>query len=354
MWARGQHRRSNALTLIELVVSVAITSILVGGLVSAVVLATRALPEDIGGRDTVTMAGALVDQMADELSTAQHVYEATATAIKFSVPDRDNDGVDEVLRYTWSGTAGDALQREYNGSAASDVVLDVHEFSLMYESAGVVVEVPGDPNTLENEPLVRVSASRDLFALPVNTDAWWGQSFQPTLPAGAIGWTVSQALVMARQTGSPDGVLRVEVRAVDDAGVPVGDALDRVTVSEARLEADMSPVFVSFPSSPEFKTGTGAAIVISATGGDDEGEVQAVQGVTAPGGGLVHWDGDWSADYSNGLILIVIGDVLMSGDAEEVKKRYLTSVEIELISGPDDSGRIETRVTPLNVPEVGS
>jgi hypothetical protein len=49
------------------------------------------------------------------------------------VADRNNDAVDETIRYEWSGTPGASLTRKYNVAAAVTVLSDVNEFGLSYE-----------------------------------------------------------------------------------------------------------------------------------------------------------------------------------------------------------------------------
>jgi hypothetical protein len=58
--------------------------------------------------------------------------ERTANAVTFKVPDRTGDELPETIRYSWSGTAGDPLQIEYNGSAPATLVADVNQFDLSY------------------------------------------------------------------------------------------------------------------------------------------------------------------------------------------------------------------------------
>ncbi len=96
--------RRRALTLLELVVSMVAMTTLMGGLASALVLASRAIPDDASSSAVALDAYYVADQMAGELFCARSLSERTATAVTFTVADRDNDAVAETIRYAWSGT----------------------------------------------------------------------------------------------------------------------------------------------------------------------------------------------------------------------------------------------------------
>ena len=117
-------------TLLELVVASAGATFLVIGLGSSLYIAAQAVdPSNTPTNAAIQGNSALTDLMADvELATS--FSERTPTAITFSVPDRNNDGNPETIRYAWSGTPGDPLTREYNGGAPATVVDNVHDFAL--------------------------------------------------------------------------------------------------------------------------------------------------------------------------------------------------------------------------------
>jgi prepilin-type N-terminal cleavage/methylation domain-containing protein len=119
-----------AFTLIELSVSTAITGILLVSLASVVVVASKVLPSARGPTDASLAAGLALDQLLAELRFATSITESTATAVTFTVPDRDANGTPETIRYSWAG-ADQPLVREYNGVAA-DVVPSLRGFALRY------------------------------------------------------------------------------------------------------------------------------------------------------------------------------------------------------------------------------
>jgi prepilin-type N-terminal cleavage/methylation domain-containing protein len=138
---RGRPR--TGFTLTELLLSTAIMGILMTGLASAILIASRALPDEGSVGSAVVGSAGVADQIVEELRAAIWIRERTPTAVSFTVPDRDADAVPESIRYAWSGTPGDPLTRQYNGGSVVHVLDDVHEFDLAYDLRMVTEEYPG-------------------------------------------------------------------------------------------------------------------------------------------------------------------------------------------------------------------
>jgi hypothetical protein len=128
---RRSPRQRVGFTLAELVVSLATATLLMAGMMSAILIATRSAKTNPGTALVIDGSLALEDLVA-ELRDAVYFKQRSATVVSFTVPDRDSDGDVETIRYSWSGTLGDSLLREYNGGSAVAVVDDVHAFSLAY------------------------------------------------------------------------------------------------------------------------------------------------------------------------------------------------------------------------------
>lgn len=114
-------------TLMEMVASVAATTILVAGMGSVVMVAARSTSESTVPALQIQASTAL-HEIASELQFAIAFTERTATAVEFTVADRDADAAVETIRYAWSGTPGDPLTRQYNGAAVVDYLANVHAF----------------------------------------------------------------------------------------------------------------------------------------------------------------------------------------------------------------------------------
>lgn len=136
--------RSGGSTLIELLISLSIMTVLLGGLTSAVLIASHSLPT---GNDPLTasvQAGQVVDQIARDLLYATTFSESTNNAVTFTVADRGHGTAGpETIRYAWSGTPGDPLTRQYNSGTVVTVCQSVEAFTLDFKKrVGTLVGMP--------------------------------------------------------------------------------------------------------------------------------------------------------------------------------------------------------------------
>jgi hypothetical protein len=115
-----------------MLVSLAASSVLVGGVASAVFVATQAVVAPSGPTGAAAASASRAAELLAELHFAATVTERTATSVTVTVADRTGDGLAETVRYAWSGTAGDPLTRQYNGGTVAVFAADVHRFSLSY------------------------------------------------------------------------------------------------------------------------------------------------------------------------------------------------------------------------------
>ena len=122
--------RHAGLTLIELVTSMAIMVIVMGGVASSMVIATRAADDRASPPTQTSEAADVVNRIITDLNEALTLSEFTDTSAAFTVPCRDGDGLPETLRYAWSGTPGDPLTLEYDGGSPVNVAENVHAFDL--------------------------------------------------------------------------------------------------------------------------------------------------------------------------------------------------------------------------------
>jgi prepilin-type N-terminal cleavage/methylation domain-containing protein len=134
--------RCRGFTLVEMVVTVAVMSVIMLGVGSAMIIAGHAVP-DAGNPAAASIAAAQVaDQITTELQYATAINSYTANVIEFRVADRDGNDVPETIRYAWSGTPGDPLTRQYNSAAPVTMLDDVHEFTLAYDLTTTTTETP--------------------------------------------------------------------------------------------------------------------------------------------------------------------------------------------------------------------
>lgn|GEM_PF-1931470 len=122
--------RRGGFTLLEMVTSMALMVIVLGGMTSAVVVASRAIDDGTDPGVLTAEAAGVLTEISAEINFARQFDELTVSSVAFRVPDRDGDGRPEKIRYAWSQVAGEPLTREYNGGPAVNIVDKVNRFAL--------------------------------------------------------------------------------------------------------------------------------------------------------------------------------------------------------------------------------
>lgn len=129
----GHLRQRPGLTLAEMVAALTTMSLLLGAMTSAVVVASRALPNPNDPAEKTAAAAEALDQITADLSTAITIKQATPTVLEFTVPDRGHGPAGpETIRYSWSGTPGAPVSRQYNGGTTTTLAADVYQLSFEY------------------------------------------------------------------------------------------------------------------------------------------------------------------------------------------------------------------------------
>lgn len=169
-----------AFSIIELVVGMAAMSVLVLGTSSAIILSSRALPTPTGKLQRTKDTRAALDQVHAELALAVEITELTATTIAFTVADRGHgDPGSETIRYSWSGTAGQPLYREYNGGDKAILSNGVTRFALTSTPGagtltsaprvGLIVNSTGSPSADETARITKLTE----WGFPVTLISSW-------------------------------------------------------------------------------------------------------------------------------------------------------------------------------------
>ncbi|MCG6155843.1 hypothetical protein [Rubinisphaera margarita] len=137
-----------AFTLVEITLSLVGTSVLVGGMMSALYVTMKSLDPNLSNASVMLTVTDVLHQMRELQFTTEFLDQMTRE-VEVWVPDRDDDDDEEKINYRWSGIPGDPLIREYNGHNI-DIVPKVYHFSLSYISSGtytigVTIELQSTP-----------------------------------------------------------------------------------------------------------------------------------------------------------------------------------------------------------------
>lgn len=349
-------RSRRGFTLIELVVTIAITSVIMLGIGSAMLIAGRALPDADNPAAASVTAGQAIEQMVTELQYAATIIDSDATLIEFTVADRDADNVDETIRYEWSGTPGDPLTRQYNGGALVNLVDDVRQFDLWRDVETSTTEVP-QGNESSETLLASYYATADQAGRDVKADRWRGQYFLPSLPADTVSWKVTRVRFYAAAQGAVTGRCQVQLQLPTIGEFPSGTVLEDKTLQESTL----SPLYWSLQEftfsnvsglSPEhglclvleWVSGTEACQVLIR---DEDAPPAAPGFMRSTNQGIA-----WTRYSDQSLLFWVYGTVTTEGEPLIESTYYLDRVTVTLQAGTDAQSTVQAGVRLLNRPEV--
>ena len=343
-------------TLVEMLICTASMGVLMVGVSSAILLATQALDDGRNPSARIHWTGLTAAEILRDLAEATSVPERSATAITCTVPDRDGDDVDEIIRYAWSGTPGDAVMRQYNGGTAESVLEDVREFRLDY-----VLATPGSDDSAGESLLISYDSSKDLAGWGVSSQKWIGQYFRPSLPAEAASWSVTRVEFPAKIDGGSWGTTRVQIRPSSVGEVPSSTVLQEVVVAESSLGWSYTPwTMVAFTGVSRLAPGTGLCLVLK-FGSDPVFGANSCRvryrnsGASASGTHLVRTTNagsSWSAPSNESMLLRVYGTITLSDGSAGGTTCQLSRVNMALRTGTDPSTRVDAGVHILNTPEV--
>jgi len=365
-------QRRRAVTLLELTVSVAVAVVLIGGLASAVVIASRAIPDD-QSPSSVTIDGYYAaEQIAGELLCAQSFTVRTSTAVEFTVADRNNDSNPEIIRYEWSGTPGDPLTRQYNGGPIVEVVEDVHEFDLTYGIKTKSDTTIEEGTTWSDEIELAYFDGWPSFTPTseprgVNSAYWLSQYFEIAPQEGAEELDITLAKVRMRRGSTPPASVIVGIHRSKGDGsfepgpTPIGTPF---TIPGTDLETSFKQIPATF-SNVRISDISRTDYCLVIQGGDSVATwADVYYAKSAPDNGTVlRWTEDGGASWDprsnefnkRDLRFSVWGRYAATGQQEITVDRYfVTSTKIALRVGLNPSTRVETSVQVLNTPEVAS
>lgn len=344
-----------AFTLVELVISMTVMLVLMGGVTSALVLASKAVPDRQTPLSAVGDTYQALGQFQSELATAKRMKSMSATQVSFTVADRNNDGFDETILYIWSGTSGTSLRRKYNNDALTDVIGDVREFQLTYDKQTVPSTVTPGPKESNEAVLVSYTLSGTPTDYTVNANAWIGQYFKPTLPADATSWKVTRVRIKAKVNGTNSGISRIELRTPTGSYQPSATVLDDANMIESMLADAYGWQEFTFGSVSGISPSQGLCLVVKRVGGTNPCDIQRgpegsatgnFNAVTSPNGGTTWTTGTEAVPFQ------VYGTVTTTSTPTATSLEKLPGIRVRLRVGSDANAGVDSGVQLLNQPEL--
>ena len=352
-----EHFRRRGFTLVELVLSMAVMTVLIGGIASAMLLASRAIPDDQSPTSVLLRGSEAAEEIAGELYTARTITERSAMAVEFTVHDRNGDEVPETLRYEWSGTAGDPLTRQYNGGTVANIAEDVQEFQLTYDLKTAQREGPRSENESAETLLISFEPTADLADFSIDANNWPGEYFLPTLPSDALSWKVTRVRFQAKVRGANDGVTKVQLRLANSSSLPTSTILEEHLLYESGLLGTYEWQEFSYTSVGGISPSQGLCLVLRFVSADVHScdILYRDRRTILSNGAFVsttNAGSTWTKNTAKGLSFYIYGTITAYGEPQMVDVYYLTGVRVALRLGAGAGSRVETGVQVLNKPEV--
>lgn len=345
-------RARNGFSLIELVISVLIASIIVAGLQSTIFVALRSVPDPNGIANTAIRTSQIVDQLITELQTAIYVTERSATTIGFVVPDRDNDGIDERIRYAWSGIPGDPLTRQYNSGTIVTLAEKLDFLSLTPSFKSVAETFPSvsieDPT---ESLLVDLNGASGTSEHDITTTNWFGQYFTTTLPAKSYAWRPTRLQFLARRNSIP-GSTNIQLRSSTGALTPASTSLQQFSMSDASLSPGYEWKSFGYTEIAPIASGGAVCLVLQNASGAKSAAVQS----TNLGPGLLRTmdsGSSWTYDSTRCLVTRLYGKQFRSAATQTINSNYLISMDVAMRTTNTSPTQITTAAF-LNHPELVS
>jgi hypothetical protein len=347
--------RQKGLTIVELLVSIAITTVIMFAIGSSMMVATRAMPDRDTPANAVITTGEAAEQLAAELQYAISINNYSTSMIEFTMADRDGYGTPETIRYEWSGTPGDPLTRQYNGATVVEVLNAVQEFNLSYGLEIISKEVMSGNESAETL-LIGYNSTDNLADYQLRSYKWYGQYFLPSLPQDAVSWKVTRVEFFAKVDYSPISECRVQLQLPTGDNLPSGIVLEDKRLLEEVLNenAYLRQRFI-FSDVSVLSPQQGLCLVLKSLGSYPGFLWGQDGGVSTPNSCLVRSSdsgASWSARTGESLLFSVYGTVTTSGQPTIQDTYYVRAVQIKIRTGADEQSTVYTGVKCINKPEV--
>lgn len=229
-------RAGRAFTLAEMAMAMVVMSVVLAVTGSLIVMSSKAAAKSMAPADDAARSREALKRLLEEARYAVTVNEATATALEFTVADRNADGQPETIRYAWSG-AGQPLTRAYNGGAATAVSPRLSSLALSYEASSKTTSTTVDSTSTSGETLLSSftgwsGITPTVRENSVGGSAWTSQWFKldgVSIPAGSTV-TLTRVRFIARSPGG-SATMSVDIRQPSSSGSvePGSSAIGSVT-----------------------------------------------------------------------------------------------------------------------------
>ena len=243
-------------TLAELLVSVAVSGLVIVSLGSALTIATRSIRPDASSAVTLDAARCL-RTLQEDLRFATRILDHSATSIRVLTTDANRNGSADLVLYSWSGVSGDDLTRSVDGGIAIPVCEDVTDFNLSLATRNDTQAVPAPPVGGSEILLDQYTSTSGTTDVSVGyTDAYaqyvHPETFLSTALLGSSDeWQITRVDYYAsKATSDDDSTYEFEIDKATADGLSTHDELYSVTLDPDDASGSGSWLSVSMDSLP--------------------------------------------------------------------------------------------------------
>ncbi|MDX9912139.1 MAG: hypothetical protein RBS39_09935 [Phycisphaerales bacterium] len=333
--------RRRAFTIIELAVSSVVVALIMGSIVSVMTLTTRVVAPGTPAENDLAPAMA---RMTEEIAEARTFRSLEADGITFTLADRNADGSADVVAYDWPG-AGSPLYvtRAARNRSAVTPVLDGARFI-----ATTTTTSEAAPDNLERRATSALASnSSSNGTVSANSSVRLSQYVLPTLPAGAISWSLERIEFSMANVGL-GGTLDAYLYLADAQGKPTGSELDRENVSSGLLSITLGWKSVDL-SKPDLAPTQGVNVVLVAAGSTASFNISFANEGSPSMALLVSSDSGatWAVSPVVSLTFRVYGTALVRASGGTTTRDFVETVNIELTPEGADQPIIMTAVPAM-------
>lgn len=132
--------RRRGYTVIEVSIAMMTAGILAIGLSSAMYISFQAADSEATPAPSLLRGSEFLTDLQLDLQDAIDITEENQESITVVVSDRTGDSIDDTIRYSWSQNPGDPVFRQFNGGTSENILGDVNQFDIEYETDSGDVE----------------------------------------------------------------------------------------------------------------------------------------------------------------------------------------------------------------------
>ncbi|MCI0334341.1 MAG: hypothetical protein L0228_14075 [Planctomycetes bacterium] len=348
-----RHRPGHS--LMELTVAMVAGAVLLAGLGSVMMIGSQVAYTPSAAVLRTKSADA-VNQIAEELRYATIILQQSSQILEFVVADRNGDGTAEKIRYEWSGTAGDPLNKKINSAAAVAILDSIEAFDVSLLQTSTTTTFTTTTDSAEAVLLSNATSPSGLQR-DINTSQFTAQQINPAaftaaIPANAVSWNATKVQFYCDENSLDDGTLLVQLRATGDPNNgPTSNALGQQSVAESSLNSGWNTATFTSPV-----RGLGlhrrCAIVWAGYGIGDAAKFLYNDG--AASGVLESNDGgaSWTNMPSRQVFYRLYGTYTTPGSTYNVTRNYVSQVGLLLQASTQAHARIDARIPLGNLPEL--